>query len=79
MEGYLRFNTQYGFDGNITYYISLEKNIKNGSKFVNFNNVKKKASKYAEIYKFDEVRVVDDNLMKYYYVKKITKNEEKHR
>jgi len=74
-SGFLKLHSSQESNGDITYYILFAKNISDASKFVNFDNAKKKAVKFGKTHNFDEVKVVDDKLMKYYYVKKATSKQ----
>jgi hypothetical protein len=73
-KGYLRF-VAVEKNMSIKHQLHLVKDIKNASKFVNFDNVKKKALSYKSKYKLDEVKVIDINLSKTYNVK--TKKNQK--
>ncbi len=68
-EGYIRFVAQEK-NSEVTYVPKFVDDISEASKFVNFDNVKERALSYAEKFRLDEAKVVDDKLMKTYNVKK---------
>lgn len=74
--GFLRLRN-HEKNGKILYLMTIVKDYNDASKFVNFNNVKNKALKYSSIYKFDEIKIYDEKIEKYYHVKQETKNKEK--
>ena len=68
-EGYLRYHSHQTKTGDIYFTFTLEKNQKNSSKFVNFDNVKKIAKEYAQKYNFEEVKIIDEKLLKIIKIK----------
>lgn len=63
-EGYLRYRSTQIANGDIIFSISLEKNQKDSSRFVNFDNVKRIAKQYAKNKKDIEVKIIDEKLKK---------------
>lgn len=74
-EGFLRFESTQSIDGDISYTCHLVPNRSEASKFVTFDNVKKYAHEYAEKYRVDEMKIIDDSLNKTYHVKKQSKKQ----
>lgn len=72
-EGYLRFKSYRKMSDDIFFTINIEKNIKNASIFVNFDNVKKIANSFINKYNFDEIKIIDTKTSKIFYVKKENK------
>lgn len=72
-EGYLRFKSNQNILNEISFFITIEKTIKNASIFVNFDKVKKIALKFIENNNFDEVKIIDTKTSKTFYVKKENK------
>lgn len=68
-EGYLKYHANQLNVGEIFFSITLEKNQKNASKFVNFNNVKKIAKDYSRIKKCTEIKIIDEKLKKHIRIK----------